>query len=104
MKLLTYKEKNNSSAKFGFKVESQIIDISRAAKWVNENQNNDDFLLIPNTLKETLIDWDKNFLLLKISIGLLSLTLPKLNLFVGVSSQQSGTEPSFKMINLSVTI
>ena len=65
MKLLTYKEKNNSSAKFGFKVESQIIDISRAAKWVNENQNNDDFLLIPNTLKEALIEWNKNFSLLK---------------------------------------
>ena len=65
MKLLTYKEKNNSSAKFGFKVESQIIDISRAAKWVSENQNNDDFLLIPNTLKETLIEWNKNFSLLK---------------------------------------
>ena len=65
MKLLTYKEKNNSSAKFGFKVESQIIDISRAAKWVSENQNNDDFLLIPNTLKEALIEWNKNFSLLK---------------------------------------
>ena len=65
MKLLTYKEKNSSSVKFGFKVESQIIDITRTAKWVSENQNNDDFLLIPNTLKEALIEWNKNFSLLK---------------------------------------
>ncbi len=65
MKLLTYKEKINSSAKFGFKVESKIVDITRAAKWVSENQNGDDFILIPKTLKEALIDWNKNFSLLK---------------------------------------
>ena len=66
MKLLTYKEKNNSPVKFGFKIETQIIDINRAAKWVSENQRNDDFLLIPNTLKEALIEWNKNFSLLKV--------------------------------------
>ena len=65
MKLLTYKEKDNSPVRFGLKIKSQIIDITRTATWISENQNNDNFLLIPKTLKETLIDWDKNFLLLK---------------------------------------
>tara|TARA_Y100001970_G_C14178219_1_gene828279 strand:- start:669 stop:1634 length:966 start_codon:yes stop_codon:yes gene_type:complete len=65
MKLLSYKEKNNSLVKFGLKIDTQIIDIYHASKWISENQNNDDFLLIPKTLKESLIDWDKNFLLIK---------------------------------------
>ena len=65
MKLITYKEKNNPSVKFGLKIETQIVDIARAAKWISENQNNDEFLLIPKTLKDTLVDWDKNFSLLK---------------------------------------
>ena len=61
MKLLTYKEKNNSTMKFGFKVENKVIDIRSAAKWINSNKKIDQFLLIPKTLKESLIDWDKNF-------------------------------------------
>ena len=65
MKLLTYKEKNNSTVKFGFKVENKVIDIRSAAKWINSNKKIDQFLLIPKTLKESLIDWDKNFLLLQ---------------------------------------
>ena len=65
MKLLTYEEKNNSTVKFGFKVENKVIDIRSAAKWINSNKKIDQFLLIPKTLKESLIDWDKNFLLLQ---------------------------------------
>lgn len=65
MKLLTYKEKNNSTMKFGFKVGNKVIDIQSAAKWINSNKKNDQFLLIPRTLKESLIDWDKNFSLLQ---------------------------------------
>ena len=65
MKLLTYKEKSNSTMKFGFKVGNKVIDIRSAAKWINSNKKIDQFLLIPRTLKEALIDWDKNFLLLQ---------------------------------------
>ena len=65
MKFVTYAEQNNSNPRFGFKVEKQIVDVTRAVAWANENLGNDVFLSIPGSLKEALADWDKNFSLLK---------------------------------------
>ena len=65
MKFVTYSENNNSDPRFGFKVESQIVDVIRAVSWANDNENNDSFLSIPTSLKKALVDWDQNFSLLK---------------------------------------
>jgi fumarylacetoacetate (FAA) hydrolase len=65
MKFVTYAKQNNSNPRFGFKVEKQIVDVTRAAEWVNQNNRNDTFLSIPGSLKEALADWDHNFSLLK---------------------------------------
>ncbi len=65
MKFVTYTDQNNAEPRFGFKVDNQIVDVIRAAEWVNENQNNDLFLSIPGSLKEALGNWDENFSLLK---------------------------------------
>jgi len=65
MKFVTYAEQNNSNPRFGFKVEKQIVDVTRAAEWVNQNNGDDTFLSVPGSLKEALADWDHNFSLLK---------------------------------------
>jgi len=65
MKFLTYTEKHNPSLRFGFKIENLVVDIHRSAQWINDNQNNDYFLSLPETLKEALENWDHNFSVLK---------------------------------------
>jgi len=65
MKLLTYSENNHHSPRFGFKIENRIVDIRNAAQWICDNHNNDHFLSIPNTLKESLVNWNKNYSILK---------------------------------------
>jgi 2-keto-4-pentenoate hydratase/2-oxohepta-3-ene-1,7-dioic acid hydratase in catechol pathway len=65
MKFVTYSENNNPKHHFGFIVDKQVVDVQRAAYWVSQNNGNDTFLSIPNTLKKTLSNWDKNFTLLK---------------------------------------
>ena len=65
MKLLTYSVNNHHSPRFGFKIKNRIVDIRNAAKWICDNHNNDHFLSIPNTLKESLVNWDKNYSILK---------------------------------------
>ena len=54
MKLATYKKTNNSDQIFGFKKNDTLIDIYELSKHINENNNDNRFLLIPRTLKETL--------------------------------------------------
>ena len=65
MKLLTYSENNNPSPRFGFKIENRIVDIRNAAQWISDDQNNDHFLSLPKTLKESLVNWDQNYSILK---------------------------------------
>ena len=65
MKLATYKKTNNSDQIFGFKKNDTLIDIYELSKHINENNNDNRFLLIPKTLKETLRNWDENLKLLK---------------------------------------
>ena len=65
MKFLTYTEKHDPSPRFGFKIGNLVVDIHRSAQWINDNQNNDYFLSLPETLKEALENWDLNFSVLK---------------------------------------
>ena len=65
MKFLTYTEKHDPSPLFGFKIGNLVVDIHRSAQWINDNQNNDYFLSLPETLKEALENWDLNFSVLK---------------------------------------
>ena len=65
MKFLTYKEHNNSNQIFGFKYKGKLIDINKSALYFIDKYSDDRFLSIPRTLKEALVNWDRNFLLLK---------------------------------------
>ena len=65
MKLLTYKEHNNPNQIFGFKYKGKLIDINKSALYFIDKYSYDKFLSIPKTLKEALVNWDRNFLLLK---------------------------------------
>ena len=65
MKFLTYKEHNNPTQIFGFKYKEELIDINKSALYFIDKYSDDRFLSIPKTLKEALVNWDRNFLLLK---------------------------------------
>ena len=65
MKFLTYKEHNNPSQIFGFKYKNELIDINKSAVYFIDKYSDDRFVSIPKTLKEALVNWDRNFLLLK---------------------------------------
>ena len=65
MKFLTYKEHNNPNQIFGFKYKEELIDINKSALYFVDKYSDDRFLSIPKTLKEALVNWDRNFLLLK---------------------------------------
>ena len=65
MKFLTYKEHNNPSQIFGFKYKNELIDINKSAAYFIDKYSDDRFVSIPKTLKEALVNWDRNFLLLK---------------------------------------
>ena len=65
MKFLTYTEQRDTNQKFGFKIQKHIINVNLAAKWVNEDQNDNTFLSIPGDLKSNLAEWDKFFPLLQ---------------------------------------
>ena len=65
MKFLTYKEHNNPNQIFGFKYKNELIDINKSAVYFIDKYSDDRFVSIPKTLKEALVNWDRNFLLLK---------------------------------------
>ena len=65
MKFLTYKEHNNPKKIFGFKYKEELININKSALYFIDKYSDDRFLSIPKTLKEALVKWDRNFLLLK---------------------------------------
>ena len=61
MKLLTYIKDENEQPSFGFKVNDFIVDIRKGAEWINQDQGNDKFLIIPNDLKTALEEWNHFF-------------------------------------------
>ena len=61
MKLLTYIKDENEQPSFGFKVNDFIVDIRKGAEWINQDQGNDKFLTIPNSLKAALEEWNRFF-------------------------------------------
>jgi len=61
MKLLTYIKDKNEQPSFGFKVNDFIVDIRKGAEWINQDQGNDKFLTIPNSLKAALEEWNRFF-------------------------------------------
>ena len=65
MKFLTYIEKKNSTKGYGFLENDRVIDIPLAAKWISDNNNNNNFISLPNSLKEALENWTHNYIILK---------------------------------------
>ena len=60
MKLATFTTKGNEDPRYGFKKEKYIIDILYLSKFLQEKNNDDRFLNLPHSLKESLKDWNKN--------------------------------------------
>ena len=85
MKFVTYNLEGGAQSRFGFKKDEYIIDMIRAAIWVNENKGDSSFLEIPSTLKNTLENWDTNFTKLKE----LDASLPDMN----IQSHTGGGKP-----------
>ena len=65
MRFVTYKSKNNEKNKFGYLEDGTIIDITEAKKWLNDSRGIQNYLTIPNSLQESLSNWDTHFKLLK---------------------------------------
>ena len=61
MKLATFTTKGSEDPRYGFKKEEHIIDILYLSKFLQEKNNDDRFLNLPHSLKESLKDWNKNF-------------------------------------------
>ena len=64
MKFLTYIEKKNSTKGYGYLFNDRVIDIP-IAKWISDNNNNNHFISLPNSLKEALENWDYNYTIIK---------------------------------------
>lgn len=65
MKFVTYKSKDNEKNKFGYIDDGAIIDITQAKKWLNDSRGIQNYLTIPNSLQESLSNWDTHFKLLQ---------------------------------------
>lgn len=65
MKFVTYKSKDNEQNKFGYIENDNIIDITEAKKWLNDSMGNQNYLTIPNSLQESLSNWDTYFNLIQ---------------------------------------
>ena len=61
MKLATFTTEGNEEPRYGFKKEKYIIDILYLSKFLQEKNNDDRFLNLPHSLKESLKNWNKNF-------------------------------------------
>ena len=61
MKLATFTTEGSEDPRYGFKKEEYIIDILYLSKFLQEKNNDDRFLNLPHSLKESLKDWNKNF-------------------------------------------
>ncbi len=65
MKFVTYTEERNDSQRFGFVVNGMVVDILRAAIFMNEEKNESDYLEIPTSLHDSLKDWEPNLVKLQ---------------------------------------
>ena len=58
MKFATYTEKGYDSHRFGIVRDGLIVDVLRAAIYMNESEGNSNFLSIPSSLKACLEQWN----------------------------------------------
>ncbi len=65
MKFVTYLDRGNDSQRFGFVMNGHVVDVLRAAIFVNEEKNDGQFLEIPSTLHTSLEDWEPNLIKLQ---------------------------------------
>ncbi|MDP6684952.1 MAG: fumarylacetoacetate hydrolase family protein [Candidatus Marinimicrobia bacterium] len=61
MKFVTYKTNNLNENRFGYISGDRIIDIQRTIQFLNEDNKSNNYLQIPDTLMESLSNWDTNF-------------------------------------------
>lgn len=65
MKLITYQEAANDSQRFGFLQDKLVVDVLRAAVFMNESHSQKEFLEIPSSLHDSLFDWEPHFVKLQ---------------------------------------
>ena len=65
MKFVTYIEKGNESHRFGFVMDDYIVDVLRAAIFMNEKKHVSEYLEIPSSLHTCLEDWKPNLIKLQ---------------------------------------
>lgn len=65
MKFVTYIENRNDSQRFGFVVDGMVVDVLRAAIFMNEEKHKSEYLEIPSSLHDCLKDWEPNFVKLQ---------------------------------------
>lgn len=65
MKFVTYFEESNDSQRFGFVVDEMVVDVLRAAIFMNENHHESEYLEIPTSLHDCLTDWEPNLVKLQ---------------------------------------
>ncbi len=65
MKFVTYTEKKSTSNRLGFILDDYVVDVSRAAVFINKARLNAEFLEIPTSLKECLENWEPHLIKLQ---------------------------------------
>ena len=61
MKFVTYKLPKHNENRFGFISNNKITDVQNAANLLNKSTNKSIYSYIPNSLKDSLTNWDSNF-------------------------------------------
>jgi len=61
MKFVTYKLPKHNENRFGFISNNKITDVQNAASFLNKSTNKSIYSYIPNSLKDSLTNWDSNF-------------------------------------------
>lgn len=61
MKLLSYSIQSNQAPRVGFLRGNLVIDVVRAAMWIKEDRNKNDYLKIPTTMKGILRTWTTEY-------------------------------------------
>ncbi len=65
MKFVTYLNSRNKSQRFGFMMDGYVVDVLRAAIFMNEEKHEPDYLQIPSSLHSCLEDWEPNLIKLQ---------------------------------------
>lgn len=60
MKFVTYLVRGNDSHRFGFVMDGFVVDVLRAAIFMNEEKHESEYLEIPSSLHTCLEDWEPN--------------------------------------------